>query len=220
MPDESLLSGQLHRQRLQQNLRETPNSVTLNSHKPGEVNPPRTIYLPSVYCQERAAYKSQCIGKIRGVRISFNISEGRCIGVTVLKKICCPSLQALFINSKPFYSPQDFPPFILAGVYIPPQACGSELRQGLVDQITSMELEHTDSLFIILGDFFKRANLSNEVHKYRRYIKYPTGNRNTPSQRIKRMLTAPSAIKLLNLLIIHLPTYREQTLKSTKPLVN
>lgn len=93
----------------------------------------------------------------------------------MLKKICCPHLQALFINTKPFYSPQEFYSFILASVYIPPQACMREALQRLANQITSMEQEHPDSLVIILGDF-DRANLNHELHKYRQYIKYPTGD--------------------------------------------
>ncbi len=39
-----------------------------------------------------------------------------------LKKMCCPNLEALFINCKPFYSPQEFSSFILVSVYIPPDA--------------------------------------------------------------------------------------------------
>ena len=122
---------------------------------------------------EQIAYRSWYIREIKGDRISFDISEGWYIDVTVLKKICCPHLQALFINGKPFHSPQEFSSFILASVYIPPQARMSETLQRLTDQITSMEQEHPDSLLIILGDF-NRANLSHELPKYRQNIKCPT----------------------------------------------
>lgn len=69
-----------------------------------------------------------------------------------------------------FIHRRNVPPFILASVYIPPQACVSEVLQRLANQITSVEQEHPDSLTIILGDF-NRANLSHELHKYRQYIK-------------------------------------------------
>lgn len=96
-------------------------SVTLNSCKPGEVNPPWTLHYICLafYSKEWAAYWSWCIREIRGDRICFYISEGWCIDVTVLKKICCPHLQALFIKSKPFYSPQEFS-FLYSGQCLHP----------------------------------------------------------------------------------------------------
>ncbi len=47
-------------------------------------------------------------GKTRGSGLCFYINEGWCTDVTVLKKMCCPNLEALFINCKPFYSPREF----------------------------------------------------------------------------------------------------------------
>ncbi len=48
----------------------------------------------------------------------FYINERWCTDVTVLKKMCCSDLEALFINCKPFYLPQEFCSFILVSVYI------------------------------------------------------------------------------------------------------
>lgn len=125
----------------------------------------------------------------------------------MLKKICCSHLQALFINGKPFHSPQEFSAFILASVYIPPQACMSEALQRLADQITSMEQEHLDSLLIILVDF-NRASLSHKLHKYRQCIKYPTGYRNTVTL-LKDTVLSP--MQLWDTLITHLlPTYSQK----------
>lgn len=152
----------------------TPYFLHFDLCKTGGANPPWTvnyIYL-AFYPKEQTVYRSWRVREIRGDRICFYISEGWCIDVTVLKKICCPHLQTLFINGKPFYSPQEFPYFYSAQCYIPPQACVSEALQRLIDQITSMEQEHPGTILIILGDF-NRANLSNELHKYRQYnIKY------------------------------------------------
>ncbi len=77
-------------------------------------------------------------------------------------KMCCPDLETLFINCKPFYSPQDLCSFILVSVYIPPQAHMSSALQKLADMITESEQQHPDSVLIILGDFNK-ANHSHFI---------------------------------------------------------
>ncbi|KAL0180398.1 hypothetical protein M9458_025840, partial [Cirrhinus mrigala] len=65
---------------------------------------------------------AESTGKSRGGGTCFYISERWCTDVTVLKKMCCSDLEALFIDCKPFYSPREFCSFILVSVYIPPQA--------------------------------------------------------------------------------------------------
>ncbi len=67
----------------------------------------------------RADRVTESSGTMRGDGLCFYINEGWCTDVTVLKKMCCPILEALFINCKPFYSPRDFSSFILVSVYIP-----------------------------------------------------------------------------------------------------
>lgn len=79
-------------------------------------------------------------------------------------------MQSPLRDSIPFYSPREFSSFVLAGVYIPPQACVLEGLQHLADQVTDVEKKHPDSLLIILGDF-NRANLTYELPKYRQHIK-------------------------------------------------
>ncbi len=66
--------------------------------------------------------------------------------------MCCPDLEALFINCKPFYLTREFCSFILVSVYIPPQAHMSSALQKLADQSTDTEQQHPDSVLIILGD--------------------------------------------------------------------
>ncbi len=70
----------------------------------------------------RADRITESSGKTRGGGLCFYINEGWCKDVTVLKKMCCPNLEALFINCKPFYSQREFSSFILVSVYIPPDA--------------------------------------------------------------------------------------------------
>ncbi len=67
----------------------------------------------------RADRVTESSGKTRGGGLCFYINEGWCTDVTVLKKMCCPNLEALFINCKPFYSPREFCSFILVSVYNP-----------------------------------------------------------------------------------------------------
>ncbi len=61
---------------------------------------------------------AELTGKLCGGRTCFYINERWCTDVTVLKKMCCPDIEALFINCKPFYSPREFCSFILVIVYI------------------------------------------------------------------------------------------------------
>lgn len=98
---------------------------------------------------------------------------------TAKQQKCSPHLESTFIVCKLFYSPLEFSSFILASVYIPPQARVSEALQHLAKQITNMEHKHPDSLFIVLGDF-NRANLSQELPKYRQHIKWSTRDKNIP----------------------------------------
>lgn len=105
----------------------------------------------------------------------YYINERWCTDVTVLKKMCCSDLEALFINCKPFYSPRKFCSFILMSVYIPPQAHVSSALQKLADPITETEQQHPDSVLIILRDFIK-ANFSRELPKYSCISLCPTGS--------------------------------------------
>ncbi|KAK3513874.1 hypothetical protein QTP70_032885, partial [Hemibagrus guttatus] len=62
----------------------------------------------------RADRVAESAGKSRGGGTCFYINERWCTDVTALKKMCCPDLEAFFINCKPFYSPREFSSFILA----------------------------------------------------------------------------------------------------------
>ncbi len=126
----------------------------------------------SVFQLFRADRVTESSGKTRGSGLCFYINEGWCTDVTVLKKMCCPNLEALFINCKPFYSPREFCSFILVSVYIPPDARVSAALELLADQITHTEQHYPDSFIVILGDFNK-ANLTRELPKYRQHITCP-----------------------------------------------
>ncbi|KAK3522700.1 hypothetical protein QTP86_030096, partial [Hemibagrus guttatus] len=105
----------------------------------------------------RADQVAESAGKSRGGGTCFYINERWCRDVTVLKKTCCPDLEAFFINCKPFYSPREFSSFILVSVYIPPQAHVSSALQHLADQITHTEQQHPDSV-IAKEDAFRNGD--------------------------------------------------------------
>ncbi len=159
---------------------------------------------------------AKSMGKSCGGGTCFYINERWCTDVTVLKKMCCSNLETLFINCKPFYSPQEFCSFILVSVYIPPQAHVSSALQILADQITDTEQQHPDSVLIILGDFNK-ANLSRELPEYRQHITCPTRDSNILDHCytvIKDAYHCPTGSFLADLI----PTYR-QKLISAKPVL-
>ncbi|KAK3507917.1 hypothetical protein QTP70_002915, partial [Hemibagrus guttatus] len=171
----------------------------------------------------RADRVAESAGKSRGGGTCFYINERWCTDVTVLKKMCCPDLEAFFINCKPFYSPREFSSFILVSVYIPPQAHVSSALQHLADQITHTEQQHPDSVIIILGDFNK-ANLSHELPKFKQHISCPTRDKNILDHCYTTIKDAyrsvpRAALGLSDHCLVHLlPTYRPK-LKSAKPVV-
>ncbi len=148
----------------------------------------------------------------------FYINERWCTDVTVLKKMCCSDLETFFINFKPL----KFCSFVLASLYIPPQAHVSSIQK-LADLITDTEQQHPDSVLIILGDFNK-ANLSHELPKYRQLITCPTRDSNILDHCYTTIKNAyhsvlQAALGLSDHCLVHLiPTYR-QKLKSAKPVV-
>ncbi len=89
--------------------------------------------------------------------------------------MCCPNLEAIFINCKPFYLPGEFSSFILVSVFIPTDARVSVALELLVDQITHTEQRYPDSLIMILCDFNK-ATLTRELPKYRQHITFRDSN--------------------------------------------
>ncbi len=84
-----------------------------------EAIPDSVIHLPN-FQLIRADCDTESTGKSRGGGTCFYINERWCTDVTMLKKMCYSDLETLFINCKPFYSPQEFCSFILVSVYIPP----------------------------------------------------------------------------------------------------
>lgn len=87
-----------------------------------------------------------------------------------------------------------------------------------------MEHKHTDSVFIILGDF-NRAKLNNELPKYRQHVTCPTRESNildhcyTVFKGAYRSVPR-AALGLSDHCLVHLlPTYR-QKLKCAKPVVS
>ncbi|KAI2653902.1 putative RNA-directed DNA polymerase from transposon BS [Labeo rohita] len=184
--------------------------------------PDSAIHLPG-YQLFRGDRDTESTGKSRGRGTCFYINERWCTDVTVIKKMCCSDLEALFINCKSFYSPREFCSFILVSVYIPPQAHVSLALQKLADQITETEQQHPDSVLIILGDFNK-ANLSRELPKYRQHVTCRTRDSNILDHCYTTIKGAyhsvpPAALGLSDHCLVHLiPTYR-QKLKSAKPVV-
>ncbi|KAK3521054.1 hypothetical protein QTP86_014749, partial [Hemibagrus guttatus] len=173
----------------------------------------------------RADRVAESAGKSRGGGTCFYINERWCTDVTVLKKMCCPDLEAFFINCKPFYSPREFSSFILVSVYIPPQAHVSSALQHLADEITHTEQQHPDSVIIILGDFNK-ANLSHELPKFKQHISCPTRDKNILDHCYTTIKDAyrsvpRAALGLSDHCLVHLlPTYRQNLnlLNCTTPL--
>ncbi|CAM4574253.1 unnamed protein product [Leuciscus chuanchicus] len=90
-----------------------------------EAIPDSALHLPD-FQLFRADRDMESTGKTRGGGTCFYINRRWCTDVTVLRKMCCPDVEVLFINCKPFYSPREFSSLVLISVYIPPQAHISE----------------------------------------------------------------------------------------------
>jgi len=135
--------------------------------------------------------------------------------------MCCPNLEAIFINCKPFYLPGEFSSFILVSVFIPTDARVSVALELLVDQITHTEQRYPDSLIMILCDFNK-ATLTRELPKYRQHITFRDSNILDHCYTVLNDVyhSVPcAALGLSDHCLVHLlPAYR-QKLKSAKPVV-
>ncbi len=128
--------------------------------------------------------------------------------------MCCSDMETLFINCKPFYSPQEICSFILVSVYISPHANARSAVEKLADQITETEQKHPDSVLIILRDF-------NKLAKYRQHIKCPTRDSNILDHcytTIKEVYhSVPlAALGLSDHCLVHLIPTCSQKLKSAK----
>ncbi|TWW63440.1 hypothetical protein D4764_03G0004480, partial [Takifugu flavidus] len=138
--------------------------------------------------------------------------------------LICASQSYLFINCRPFYSPREFASFILAAVYISPDADVREAQRTLADCIQQVERTYPDALVIVLGDF-NQSNLRYELPRYKQFIKCPTRAENTLDHCYTTVKDAYRAIPraalgLSDHVMVHLiPTYR-QKLKQTKPSVS
>ncbi|KAK3561058.1 hypothetical protein QTP86_026377, partial [Hemibagrus guttatus] len=146
-----------------------------------------------------------------------------CNNVKVLSQLCSLDLEAFIINCKPFYSPREFSSFILVCVYIPLQGNVREAQRALADEIQSVERTNPDALVIVLGDFNK-GNLSDELPKYKQFIKCPTREENVLDHCYTTISGAYRAVPRAALgqsdhIMVHLiPAYR-QKLKLCKPVV-
>ena len=105
-------------------------------------------------------------GKVCCGGVCFFVNESWCTDVSVIKQYCSNALEFIIINCRPFYSPHEFSSFILACVYIPPDAAVDEAQSALAEHIMDAERIYPDSAVIVLGDFNK-ANLSRALPKYR-----------------------------------------------------
>ena len=128
-----------------------------------------------LYRADRDTYLS---GKTCCGGVCFFVNESWCTDVTVIQQHCSAALEHIIINCRPFYSPREFSSFILACVYIPPDADVDEAQSTLAKHIMDAERIHPDSAVIVLGDFNK-ANLSRALPKYQQQVKCPTRGERT-----------------------------------------
>lgn len=90
-----------------------------------ELIPDSALQLPGFQLL-RADCSKEYTGKTKGGGLCFYINEVWCTDVTVLNKYCSPHLETLFINCRPFYSPQEFSSFVLVAGNILLYACVTE----------------------------------------------------------------------------------------------
>ena len=112
-------------------------------------------------------------GKSRGGGLMFFVNNRWCSDVTVIHQHCSTALESLFILCRPFFSPRESNAFILACVYIPPDADVTAAIDTLAEQLSGVERKHPDSFVVCMGDFNK-AHLSRALPKYRQQVTCPT----------------------------------------------
>lgn len=107
--------------------------------------------------------------------------------------------------------------------YIPPEADVYKAQQALAAQTVCVKRTFPNSLVFVLGDFNK-AILSQELPKYRQFIKCPTRAEKTMDHIYTTVSTAyravaHAALRLSDHIMSHLIPAYKQRLKLSKPTV-
>lgn len=112
-------------------------------------------------------------GKTSGGGLCCYINLNWCTDVSVLYKHCCPLLEFLAIDCRPFYAPREFASVIFGCVYIPPEVNTREAQYVLTELIINIEDKHPDSVLLVMGDF-NACHLKHDLPKYKQLVSCPT----------------------------------------------
>lgn len=108
-------------------------------------------------------------GKTSGGGLCCYINLNWCTDVSVLYKHCCPLLEFLAIDCRPFYAPREFASVIFGCVYIPPEVNTREAQYVLTELIINIEDKHPDSVLLVMGDL-NACHLKHDLPKYKQLV--------------------------------------------------
>ena len=160
-------------------------------------------------------------GKKHGGGLCFYINEKWCNNATVRYQVCCPDVEMLTVNVRPFYLPREFSQIYLCIAYCPPKSNVQVACDIVADHIHSLQARSPDAAIVIMGDF-NACTLDKSLPDFHQYVTCPTREQktidlcyaNVPNAYLSRAL--PALGKSDHSMVQLMPVYR-QRVRREKP---
>uniref|UniRef100_A0A669BZP0 Reverse transcriptase domain-containing protein n=1 Tax=Oreochromis niloticus TaxID=8128 RepID=A0A669BZP0_ORENI len=120
-------------------------------------------------------------GKKRGGGLLVFVNNNWCTNNTVKVVHCCPDIEYMMVQCRPFYLPRELTAITIIAVYVPPQANAKSAMKLLQPSINKQLTTHPDCAMIVAGDF-NHANLKSVLPGFFKNVSFPTRENNTLDQ--------------------------------------
>ena len=89
--------------------------------------------------------------------------------ITVKEQVCSKDIKLLAVSTRPYYLSREFTQVIVFAVYIPLSANADAAYDTLHSVTSSLQTQHSQTLFLISGDF-NHASLSSTLPTFTQYV--------------------------------------------------
>ena len=130
------------------------------------------VELPG-YSHFRVDRSKQLTGKGKGGGVCVYVKDSWCSDAQNIGSLCCPDVEFVMIQLRPFWLPREFSAVIFIGVYIHPRASIETALNELHKVISEKETAQPECVCVVAGDFNK-ANLKKGLPKFHQHITFNT----------------------------------------------
>ena len=130
--------------------------------------PDSAIELPG-YSHFRVDRSKELTGKEKGGGVCVYVKDTWCTDAKSIGSLCCPDVEFVMIQLRPFWLPREFSAVIFIGVYIHPRASIDTALNELHKAISEKETAQPECVFVVAGDFNK-AYLEKVLPKFHQHI--------------------------------------------------